>query len=249
MINKDLIAATAGALMLASTASAQTVPFPTSESVVGNYDTPIVIIPASSVPQEPVSFESQQSSGNGDLIVTVSSAALTELDLNLPRSQADLLNIIAFSAFGAPLDSITEGASDIEGEIPELPTAGSATFSGLASGTVVNAQGAFDVNGDVTVDVDFAAGTVATAFTDMQRQTVTENGLGVAVGTTAWRDFSSVGSFVNDTALFSGSAATTDGLLTGSVAGMVSGSESASGMWSLAGDGEEAIGGFTATAD
>ncbi len=105
------------------------------------------------------------------------------------------------------------------------------------------------MNGDVSVDVDFASGTVASAFMNMTQQTVTENGLGVAVGSTAWRDFSSVGSFVDDTALFSGDAATADGLMTGSVAGMVSGTESASGLWSLAGDGEEAFGGFSASAD
>jgi len=245
MLNKTLITVSAAALALATTASAQTVPFPTSESVAGNFDTPIVIIPASSVPQEPVSIESQQDG----LIVSVTSSALTELDLNLPREQTDLLNIIAFSAFGAPLDSVTEGASDIEGEIPELPSAGSATFNGVAGGTLISEQGAVDVNGDVTVDVDFAAGTVSSAFTNMTRQTVTESGLGIAVGSAAWRDFSSVGSFIDDTALFSGSAATEDGLLTGSVAGMVSGTESVDGLWSLAGDGEEAIGGFTATAD
>ncbi len=113
MFNKTLITLSAATLALATTASAQTVPFPTSESVAGNFDTPIVIIPESAIPREPSSFESQQSADT--LVVSVSSSALTAVDLDLPRAQTDLLNIIAFSAFGAPLDSVTEGASDIEG--------------------------------------------------------------------------------------------------------------------------------------
>lgn len=249
MFTKTLLGATAAAITFSTAAFGQVANFPTSAAEVGQYETPIVVFPVSSLPETTGSIESQQGVQDDTLTISVAASDAAELFLDLPTSQSDLLNIVAYSAFGAPLDSVTESASDIEGEISELPETGTASFAGTANGTVVDSTGAYDVQGDVAIGVDFSAGTVESAFTNMTRQTIITDGVAAAVGTVAWRDFSSSGSFADDTALFAGSAATKDGLLSGSVAGIVDGTDGASGIWSLAGNGEQAIGGFVATAE
>jgi hypothetical protein len=249
MVTKTILGATVAAVAFSSAVDAQTSNFPTSAAQVGQYETPIVIFPASSIPEQTGSFESQQTTGEDGLIISVAASAVTELSLDIPTSQSDLLNIVAYSAFGASLDSVTESASDIEGEISELPATGTASFAGTAAGTLINSEGGFDVQGDVAIDVDFGAGKVDSTFTNMTRETIVTDGISVALGTAPWRDFSSSGSFVDDTSLFAGSAASEDGLLSGSVAGMINGTEGATGIWSLAGNGEQAIGGFSASAE
>lgn len=247
MKNALFVSTVIAAYAMATTGIAQEAQLPTSESAVGSFEVPIVIIPESSIPTgEEVSDVSE---GSAVLTLSLNATTISEAVFDFPREQNELLNIISFSAFGGSLDSLSEGSLAADPTTLSLPSVGTATFNGVAVGTVVDGESGGQVNGDVTVDVDFASGAVESAFINMTRQTVTTDGLDAVTGQTAWRDFSSSGSIVDGTALFAGDAATADGLLTGSVSGMIDGTEGVEGLWSLAGDGEAAFGGFQASAE
>lgn len=130
-----------------------------------------------------------------------------------------------------------------------MPKTGSARYSGLTVGTMIDANFArYSLEGDMALAVEFAGGSVDGNFTDMMKTSAD----GIAE---PWRDFTLSGSITTETSLydgitgarnFSGITNTNDGLLSGNAEGAFFGPGAAEvgGAWTLAGDGETAIGSF-----
>ncbi len=121
----------------------------------------------------------------------------------------------------------------------DMPTTGSATFNGLTLGNLVAGTTLYRVSGDVAFSVDFGTNAVNGTFTNMGKENVQTGAV------SAWRNFTSTGS-ISTGSLFSGTAASDDAVLSGTLSGSFFGPSAVEigGTWSLSGTGENAVGAF-----
>jgi hypothetical protein len=121
----------------------------------------------------------------------------------------------------------------------DMPLGGGANYRGEVIGSMVDVNGwIYELNGSGYVGVDFTEGTVEGTFHDMLKtNNWTEE-------ETDWRDFTTSGTIAGN--IFSGSAITDDGLLSGSHSGGFFGPEVEEiGLgWVLSNEGESAVGAF-----
>lgn len=120
------------------------------------------------------------------------------------------------------------------------PTTGAANYAGLTIGSLSDSENNISaLEGYMTLAVNFADGSVDGDFTGMMK--TADDGT-----VTSWRDFSMDANINTGTDNFSGTTNTNDGLLSGKAEGAFFGPGAAevAGAWTLAGDGEIAIGSF-----
>lgn len=121
-----------------------------------------------------------------------------------------------------------------------MPTTGSASYTGLTVGAVIDANlNVSSLAGDMALAVNFADGSVDGEFTSMMK--TADDGT-----SSQWRDFSMTASINASTDSFTGTTSTNDGLLSGDAEGAFFGPGAAevAGAWTLSGDGEFALGSF-----
>jgi hypothetical protein len=182
--------------------------------------------------------------------VTRSDNTVDELVLLIPGESTQKLSYVTYGVWNSTAGSnrgITLGTFVFGVQTPagDMPTTGSATYTGLTAGTLNLSDTLFNVAGDMSMAVNFGTGSVTGAFTNMAREDLQSGAV------SAWRDFTTTGSIASGTNTFAGTAASNDTALTGTFNGAFFGPVSngtppeIGGGWKLSGaGGETAVGAF-----